>query len=111
MPAKRPSPWVWVMVNQLAFPGLGTILMGRKIGYVQAAIMVAGFILSMGFMLWYIVCVGRFATHQEWTQDQFHALYRPYQWSLFWGLGLCAVAWLWALFSSVSALRKGDVRG
>jgi hypothetical protein len=110
-PTKRASPWVWALLNQLAFPGLGTILGGRKVGYAQAAVMVAGFLLAMGFMGWFLVCVFRYAAHPGWTEADFRALYRPYRWALFWGFGLCALAWVWSLFSSVAMLRspKGAV--
>lgn len=100
------SPTVWVIVNQLACPGLGTILSGRKVGYAQTTVMVAGFILSMGYMLWYIACLLRRFAHLDWTDAEFVALYRPYRWALFWGLGLCAAAWVWSGLSSLSILRE-----
>ena len=102
---KRPPALLWAIVNQLAFPGLGTLMMGRRVGYAQAAIMLAGFTLTMGFLLWYLVCVGRYAANPSWEETHFTSLYRPYQWSLYWGLGLCAFAWVWALFSSIAMLR------
>ena len=104
-PAKTPV-WLWVLTNQLAFPGLGTIMAGRRVGYLQAATMLAGFFLSMGFLVWFIVCALRWAGHQEWSEAEFRAQYRPYNWALHWGLGLCAVSWIWALFSSVSLLHQ-----
>ncbi len=103
--SKRPPALVWAIVNQLAFPGLGTLMMGRRVGYAQAAIMLAGFFLTMAFLLWYLVCAGRYATNPGWDEARFVSLYRPYKWSLHWGLGLCAVAWVWALFSSLDMLR------
>jgi hypothetical protein len=98
---------LWAIVNQLAFPGLGTLMMGRRVGYAQAAIMVAGFCLTMGFLVWYLICVGRYAANPSWDETKFTSLYRPHQWSLYWGLGLCAAAWVWALFSSIAMLREG----
>ena len=111
--APKPSPvkapvWVWVLTNQLAFPGLGTIMAGRRVGYPQAAIMLAGFFLSMGFLVWFIVCALRWAGHQEWSEEEFRALYRPYNWALYWGIGLCTISWVWALFSSISLLRQSQ---
>ena len=104
-PAKTPV-WLWVLTNQLAFPGLGTIMAGRRVGYPQAAMMLAGFFLTMGFLIWFIVCGLRYAGHSEWTEAEFRALYRPYNWALYWGLGLSVGSWIWALFSSVSLLRQ-----
>jgi hypothetical protein len=103
--SKRPPAVLWAIVNQFAFPGLGTLMMGRRVGYAQAAIMLAGFALTMGFLLWYIVCIGRYAVNPSWDETQFTSLYRPYKWSLYWGLGISAVAWFWALFSSIAMLR------
>jgi hypothetical protein len=96
------------LINQLAFPGLGTILAGRRIGYAQATLMVAGFILTMAFLIWYLVCAGRYAVNPTWSEQEFTSRYRPYLWSLYWGLALCAFAWVWALISSVQLLRRGE---
>jgi len=105
------SPWICVLINQGAFPGLGTVMMGRRVGYAQAVIMVAGFFLTMGFLLWYLACIGRYAANSTWTEAYFKSLYRPYQWSLYWGLGLCATAWVWSLFSSIAMLRASRKPG
>ena len=103
---------VWALINQLAFPGLGTIMTGRKTGYAQAAIMVSGFLLSVGFLVWMIVCGVRYMNHPNWSETEYRAQYQPYLWSLRWGLGLCALAWCWALFSSAAMLRrKSDAQG
>ena len=109
-PARKPSVWLCVIINQLAFPGLGTIMAGRRAGYLQAASMLAGFFLTMGFLVWFIVCALRWAGHHEWSEADFRATYRPYKWALYWGLGLCAVSWIWSLFSSVSLLRQRKER-
>jgi hypothetical protein len=93
------------MVNQLAFPGLGTIMAGRCVGWAQAVIMVAGFVCVTGFIFWYLSVLLRYAQHAAWTEDEFHAQYRPYLSWLYAGLVLCAVAWFWSLASSVSLWR------
>jgi hypothetical protein len=97
--------WLSVIVNQFAFPGLGTIMMGRRVGYAQASIMVAGFVMVTGFVLWFIVCSARYAGNPTWTEADFTGRYRPYRWTLTWGLALCVVAWVWALVSSIQILR------
>jgi hypothetical protein len=103
---RTPAVWLCIVINQLAFPGLGTIMAGRRVGYPQAAIMLAGFFLATGFLVWFILCVLRWAGHQEWSEADFRAQYRPYHWALHWGIGLCVVSWIWALFSSVTLLRQ-----
>jgi len=102
-PAKRPSAWVCAAINQLAFPGLGSILAGRRVGYFQAAIMIAGFSLSMGFMLWFFICALRGLAAQD--ASHFAEQWRPYAWAGQSGLALCLLAWGWALASSISMIR------
>ena len=100
----RPRAWGCVAVNQLAFPGLGTIVAGRWVGYLQATIMVAGFCVFVGFMLWFFWGLAQFAA-DEWSERQFRAHCVRQLWALWWGLGLCALAWFWALWSSIFILR------
>ncbi len=105
-PLKNLSPWVYVAINQAAFPGLGTILSGRRIGYAQATIMLAGFFLTTGFMLYYIGLLIRYASTATWTEADFTSRHQPYHWALYWGIGGCAVAWIWSLFSSLQILKS-----
>jgi len=95
-----------IAINQLAFPGLGTLMMGRPVGWAQAILMVAGFILATGFALWVIVCSVRYALNPAWDESDYRAAYRPLRWVLSFGLALCAVAWVWALFSSIGIWRQ-----
>ena len=102
----RARAWLCIVFNQLAFPGLGTILVGRRVGYAQATLMVAGFILATGFIVWFIVCSIRYAMNPAWDETEFKSTYQPFQWALRYGLALCAVAWVWALISSVAIWRR-----
>ena len=103
MTTKRPSAWVCAAINQLAFPGLGTILAGRRVGYFQAAIMIASFSLTMGFMLWFFICALRALAAQD--ASHFVEQWRPYAWAGKSGLALFLIAWGWALASSISIVR------
>ena len=93
-------------MNLAAFPGLGTIMAGRRIGYLQATIMVGGFVLTMGFLLLYMTCIWRFAMSGNWGDNDLKACYQPYRWMLFSGLALTATAWLWAAYSCRQILRE-----
>ncbi len=99
------SAWMLVTINQLAFPGLGSILAGRRAGWPQAALMVAGFCLTMAFLLWYLWCCLRYLREPEWDAGNWYASYAPLFWALRYGLGLCGVAWLWAWIDSIAILR------
>ena len=95
-----------VLINQCAFPGLGTILQRGRYGYAQAALMIAGFSLTMGFLLWYLVSCARYMLNADWDERKWVAHFHPYLWALHYGLALCAVAWLWALGSSIRIWRQ-----
>jgi len=92
-------------INQLAFPGLGTIMAGRRIGYLQAVIMVVGFVLTTGFMLWFIVIAVRHTLNTGGPAPDFAALSAPYAWIGKSGSALSLLAWCWSLVSSINVLR------
>ena len=105
MPLRSRARWsVWI--NLAVFPGLGSIFMGRRAGWAQAALMLAGFGLTMTFFLWYLWCCVLYLHRPAWDQSQFAAQYLPLTWTLRYGLLLCAVAWLWALATSIGIWRK-----
>jgi hypothetical protein len=85
-------------MNQLACPGLGTIMAGRPVGYPQLAVMVAGFLV---FLVAVLSMICRMVLPQtEVSLDNPLALIRPYgRWLILGGV-LCLTAWLWALWSS-----------
>lgn len=94
-------------MNLLAFPGLGTIMAGRAIGYTQATVMVAGFGLAVGFMIYYFWCMAHFAT-SDWSEEEFRSHYREWLWALWLGCALSLAAWCWALVSTIGILRRAS---
>jgi hypothetical protein len=104
--APRSRARLCVVINQLAFPGLGTLLMGRRVGYAQAALMIVGFFLVTGFLVWYLVSFIRYVGSSTWDEETFRKHYLPCQWALYYGLAFCVVAWIWSLFSSITILRE-----
>lgn len=110
-PFKKPldssRAWTCALVNQLAFPGLGTLMAGRKgAGYAQAGLMLGGFFLAAGFALWFMWASMRALTELNWSEARWRAEIGHYAWTGWCGLGLCVVAWFWALVSSVGILRE-----
>ena len=101
--------WTFVAINLAAFPGLGTILAGRRVGYAQAVIMVTGFTMTMGYLVFYLGCVAAYMQGTPSTEAEFKARYQPHLWALRWGLACCAVAWCWSLFSSWQIWRSSRV--
>jgi hypothetical protein len=89
-----------VVINLCATPGLGSLIAGRvQAGILQLSIAVIGF----GLIVWWIACFAwdriRVATGDE-------PLRTPYGWAGKWGVILFAVAWFWALLTSLSILRQ-----
>lgn len=105
-PLRQIPAWTLVAINQAAFPGLGTIIAGRKVGWIQAFMMVAGFVMSVGFLLFYLTCIVAYVRGSPATDAEFRARYRPHLWALYWGLGCCAASWCWALVSSWQIWRE-----
>ena len=100
----RTRLWILIAINQLAFPGMGTVMAKRKVGYIQAALMLAGFTLITGYFCWLMYCV--FRLFQTGDDVAWESNYRQYFWSWQWGLMLCGAAWLWALISSFQMFKS-----
>lgn len=108
--SSRRQTLVYVAINLLAFPGLGTLLAKRRFGWVQTILMVTGFLLVMGFIGWFFVCVWRYLQGASWTEEQFRRQYAAYAWVWQAGAALCVAAWCWALASSLALLSAGHAR-
>jgi hypothetical protein len=105
MTISRRQGVTYFLVNQLACPGIGTIMAGRKIGFVQAAVMIGGFCLTLAFGLMYISAVYKFALDGSATEEKWKAM-QPPLWMGIGGFALCGVAWFWSLFSSFQILHE-----
>jgi hypothetical protein len=100
------NPWVCAGINQFAWPGLGSIMGGRAVGFVQAALMLIGFILFLGFFLFYLKNMWAWAANPQGTEEDFRAGYRPYMWTWMVGLGLCVFSWSWSLATTITLIRS-----
>jgi hypothetical protein len=86
------------LVNQLATPGLGSLMAGRWIaGIGQLALAVAGFLIVV---VWFFKVMAQY--YGQITGD---VVPRPVGWIGEVGAILFAASWLWALVTSVSLLR------
>ena len=97
-------------MNALAFPGLGTIMAGGAIGYVQVALMTLGSFMFGGFMMWYLVSSVAALNRFMFTgvQEDLTGKYRPWLWVLWLGLGLSVLAWAWSVVSSLIVLKRAS---
>jgi hypothetical protein len=94
----KPTAWACAAANAAALPGLGTVAAGRRVGYLQAALALLGFALTL---------LGLVGIIRDWSRDG--ALPDRITSSLWVGLAGIAVyaaAWLWALSSSLRIHRQ-----
>ena len=94
------------MVNLLAFPGLGTVLAAKKIGYAQAAVMLVGFFTATGYMCWIIYIQIKLLFDMGTSAQEFGEKRFEHWWIGVVGFALCLIAWIWSLFSSIQLLKE-----
>jgi hypothetical protein len=99
------------LTSNLAIPGLGTVMSGRKVtGCIQLIIYFTAFglttVYGIGFVIW---ALAHWSEMQQANQDDpFGALRMMWprvRWA-FLGLLLFAISWTWALQTSLGILRK-----
>ena len=90
--------WLSIVANSVGIPGLGSWLLGRRIGLVQMAISIGG-VLLMGIWLYGVAA--------RLIESEFidAGLSIGARW-LFAGIGLNAFSWLWALGTSLSVWQS-----
>jgi hypothetical protein len=106
----RSKAWSLCLINLLAFPGMGTAMAGRRIGLAQAAIMLTGFGMVLGFMVVFFKAIFKVLLDPMMSEGEWKGLYKPYAWLAIAGLALCVISWIWALVSSISILRAAKAR-
>lgn len=94
----RIGAWLCLLANVIAVPGLGSIIAGRRIGYVQALLALTGFGLTLSWAMWAI---------SEWNRTKHVPI------ALEWHLGVGTVgallflaAWIWAFVSGTKVIRE-----
>jgi len=94
----KPTAWACLAANLFTVPGVGTVAAGRKIGYLQAALGLVGFGLSV---------LGFVGILRDWgeTGGQPEGM-TPSLWVGVAGICLWGASWLWALASSLRLHRQ-----
>jgi hypothetical protein len=91
-------------VNQLATPGLGSLLAGRRwVGVGQLLLFLAGFVI---FMFWFGALM-----KQMYAEMVNYAPHHSVAWVGEVSVLLCGVSWVWSLFTSLSILHEGRQTG
>jgi hypothetical protein len=83
-------------------PGAGTLMMGRKVGWAQAALALAGFGLTV---VWLITLLAGWIRAQSLDLEGVDLRLGLA------GIAAFGMAWLWSLVSSLDALRRARRRG
>jgi len=108
-PLDRQTAWGCFTANQFALPGLGSLAAGRRMGYVQMALALAGLGLTSSFGIAFIVWFTSHSAELNNLQDQpdlyFDAVWVHLRGALL-GFAVFLDGWLWALASSVSILSQ-----
>jgi len=97
------------LTANLAIPGMGSLVGGRKVGYAQLSVCFTGFGLTLvsGVHCIYWTLAHWEELHDPNLIDPFAALREVFlhmRWPLL-GIALFIAAWLWALMTSYSLLR------
>ena len=111
LPDKKPiNSWVVTGINLLAWPGIGTYVGGQKVvGAIQAALALAGGLLSLSL----IMVMFRFVMKLDSVQfdtDSFMEANGTLLGLGGGGLGLLAIAWVWAAVSSFQIATRLKTR-
>lgn len=109
MTITRGRAWTCFVVNQLVCPGIGTIIAGKRIGFVQAVVMIAGFCMALTYGLMYINAAYKFTLDASATETQWKAM-QPPVWMGLTGFAFCGIAWFWSLCSSIRTFHESRRR-
>jgi hypothetical protein len=100
---------VGCLTANLALPGSGSLLAGRRSGYAQMALAVGGMgltlLFGLRFMIWSITNWARLHDPQADFLDMFEETWLRSRWALL-GIGLFVLGWLWALATSMAIVRS-----
>ena len=103
------------MASNLAVPGLGSLVGGRKVGILQMALYLSGFGITIGFGLQFVYW--SLAHWSEYHGPNAEAdpiktlvdLWQHARWP-FLGIGMCLLSWCWSLVTSRSLLAETEAK-
>lgn len=96
-PVDETRAWACLVTNLLALPGLGTLMAGRRAGWIQGLLALGGFVFTT---IWFVDFL------QTWFRTGSLPLQPGPSFALaLLGVGLFGVSWAWALVSSIGIVR------
>jgi hypothetical protein len=103
----RQTAWGCLTTN-VALPGFGSLMAGRRSGYPQAALGLGGLVLTLLFTVrfayWYFTAGNRLQNDGTDPVEALLELWRAARWPLL-GIGVFLLGWLWALATSCQLLH------
>ncbi len=97
------------LTTNVALPGFGSLLAGRRSGYPQAALALGGTALTVvcgvHFITWYVANWSHLQNPGGDPFDSLTQLWQAVRWP-FLGIGLFALGWLWALSTSLAIVAE-----
>ena len=107
-PLSRQTAW-GCLTSNIALPGSGSLMAGRKSGYPQAFLGLGGMVLTVIFgvraLLWMLA---NWSRTRDPATDQFAVMgemWSVLRWA-FLGMAIFGLGWLWALASSYAIVRS-----
>jgi hypothetical protein len=104
----RDKAKVCLMMN-IAVPGTGSLMAGRVVGYAQLLLMAAGMVISTIFggklLTWFFANWSRLQNPGNDPWANLREILAAVKWPTA-GVGLFAVAWIWALGTGLAVLAK-----
>ena len=107
------------MATNLAVPGLGSLVGGRKVGLLQMVLYFSGFAMTIGFGLRFVYwSLAHWSEYHGPNADAdpikaFLGLWQHVRWPFlgaFLGVAMCLLSWLWALLTSRSLLAETETK-
>jgi hypothetical protein len=95
--------------TNLAVPGLGSLVGGRKVGWLQIVLYLTGFAMTVGFGIRFVYwSIAHWSEYHSTNIDMdpfqpLRDLWQQARWPML-GIALCLVSWFWALQTSRSLL-------
>src|ERR1041385_4146218 len=103
-PLSRQTAWGCLTTN-LALPGCGSLLAGRRAGYPQLALAMLGLfvitVFGLRFIVWGIANWSRWHAPEADPTQSLLEIWLHLRAALL-GFGIAMIAWLWALMTSLS---------
>ena len=109
-PLSRQTAW-GCLTSNLALPGSGSLLAGRRSGYSQLVLAMAGLlvitIFGLRFILWALGNWSRLHAPDADPVESLLEIWVHLKWALL-GFGIALIAWLWALMTGLSILNSAS---